>query len=643
MAKIGKQTKPDRVSKTNEKKKNELIRSTANESELVEQLTQATIQLVGTPNDQKCLTPERPTTPNPTVSPTTGSPSPSEERSRSRFSTPNKYSPSPSPEPVKRTSITKVQQVEAPKLTGTIKQKAASHKSPQTIRTVPDPTLATPSSQKEEADREIRKKRESMSHKYYQDTGKIPKVTILNAHEYNMADLNKEFHRRYKPLTYTAALIRGKTQISLSTYQNYVQLLTFLDSKGVEFALIKERQKTSDFVIRGVPPSVGSDMIALDLERLGINAIKVSNMHSASGIKFPLYKVSVPTGPEAEHISKLTTLCYYTIKVETYRLRRLPPQCTRCQQYHHTIETCRNSPRCRFCAGEHLTRSCRQPRDANPVCVLCNENHCADSQECAHFKAVIENSRRRPPHQKTTDRQTKGNTTPTPTKTAIRRPSIVETPNTTTVPVPKPSYSQAVAQKQTKITEKRQMTQTTDGSQDRSRESRESANRQQAGTGVPPGVDRRPSSPKQQRQSRRDGRSSPGARASLLEQSNQLQQSARPEPTAAEGKQDGGGVTGPRRTCETTVTTNHTDTTVQLTERTPKCPLLQSNAESLPRLTDIVTGILKQAFPNPTGHRVIDAFVEAMFNYVDNPGPDALTNSINIFVAKLILGAAFSS
>ena len=143
---------------------------------------------------------------------------------------------------------------------------------------------------------------------------------------------------------------------------------------------------------------IGPNEVSASLERGGVKVMEVENMKSASGNPYPRYKVSYDLDA-GKDILKVTNCCYYKIRLEPYRATRPPPQCFRCQQYFHTLETCREVPRCR-CAGKHLTRLCRQPEEAPALCALCSGNHCADSTECPCFLAVMEriapNRRKKP-------------------------------------------------------------------------------------------------------------------------------------------------------------------------------------------------------------------------------------------------------
>ena len=167
-------------------------------------------------------------------------------------------------------------------------------------------------------------------------------------------------------------------------------------------------------------------------------------MIAANGTPAPMYKAVVVKNPFADaNLLKIAGICYYKVTVEPFRPFKPPPQCSRCQEYFHTAETCRNSPRCRKCAGEHPTRSCRQPRDAPPICVLCKENHCADSKECAYLEAAMESKPQRRGNNNRTNNNNNNNNTnqtennrekPTPNKHTASTQTV---PNKPTGTIPK--------------------------------------------------------------------------------------------------------------------------------------------------------------------------------------------------------------
>ncbi|KAJ6176717.1 hypothetical protein N7485_003631 [Penicillium canescens] len=69
-------------------------------------------------------------------------------------------------------------------------------------------------------------------------------------------------------------------------------------------------------------------------------------------------------------------------------------QCHRCQQYGHIGRTCSaNSPKCVYCAGDHLSPDCRGKQDATLIerkCANCGGAHAAWSRSCKVHQAEID-------------------------------------------------------------------------------------------------------------------------------------------------------------------------------------------------------------------------------------------------------------
>ena len=61
----------------------------------------------------------------------------------------------------------------------------------------------------------------------------------------------------------------------------------------------------------------------------------------------------------------------------------------RCQEYGHTKNYCRNTPRCVKCAEHHLTSDCpRKTQDGNVTCVNCNKPRPANYRGCEVHKQL---------------------------------------------------------------------------------------------------------------------------------------------------------------------------------------------------------------------------------------------------------------
>ncbi|PSN42458.1 hypothetical protein C0J52_18913, partial [Blattella germanica] len=143
-------------------------------------------------------------------------------------------------------------------------------------------------------------------------------------------------------------------------------------------------------VIRGLDQKIDPHMIQQDLADLGFRALRVVLMHSfRTRLPLPMFLVELEDGAAARDVLNLKSLLYFKVVVEDYRGRKLPPQCSRCQQYFHTAGSCRAPPSCRQCASKHLTKDCAVSRDTPPVCVNCNGPHRANYRGCPHYKALL--------------------------------------------------------------------------------------------------------------------------------------------------------------------------------------------------------------------------------------------------------------
>ena len=150
---------------------------------------------------------------------------------------------------------------------------------------------------------------------------------------YDMAEVNRNFICKYRPLNFNAYLIRGKTHVAVSREEDYLSLIRHLTYLNIDFSVTEVRKKTSLMVLRGIPAETSCHTIAEELQFYQIYLSVVEGMHSPEGIPYPLHQVRVLKGEETEKLKVLKSLFGYGIKVEPFRTRRPPPQCTRCQEF----------------------------------------------------------------------------------------------------------------------------------------------------------------------------------------------------------------------------------------------------------------------------------------------------------------------
>ena len=215
-------------------------------------------------------------------------------------------------------------------------------------------------------------------------TNKFPVVKIAREYTGRMMQLSSEFHRTYGSYAFNSNLVKGGVEVRFTVIDDLKKYTSFLEAKNITYCFLNN-YFTRKFVIRGIPADAGEEAVHSELENKGITVDVVTQMNSPTGVRYPLYLVGIPEGPSVEKFKTLEELGFFKITIEDYRIRRGPPQCTRCQRYYHSAEVCTNAPACRNCAGPHFLRHCKHPRDSEPLCVNCKGAHQANSAMCPLF------------------------------------------------------------------------------------------------------------------------------------------------------------------------------------------------------------------------------------------------------------------
>ena len=70
------------------------------------------------------------------------------------------------------------------------------------------------------------------------------------------------------------------------------------------------------------------------------------------------------------------------VEITPYRQTKLLPLCKNCESWGHSKCYCRKEPRCVKCAGKHSTVQCRKPKEAQPKCYICREDHPSNYRGC---------------------------------------------------------------------------------------------------------------------------------------------------------------------------------------------------------------------------------------------------------------------
>jgi hypothetical protein len=80
-------------------------------------------------------------------------------------------------------------------------------------------------------------------------------------------------------------------------------------------------------------------------------------------------------------LHEITSILGSKVEIQPLRKSRLIPQCAKHTGTHNG--TVKKDPKCVKCAGNHHTKECRKPKEAQPKCVHCGEAHPANYQGCS--------------------------------------------------------------------------------------------------------------------------------------------------------------------------------------------------------------------------------------------------------------------
>ena len=172
---------------------------------------------------------------------------------------------------------------------------------------------------------------------------------------------------------------------------DYTTIIKALMEKNTEFHTFKPRQNRSfRVVIRNVHPSTEVQDIKRALNEKEQDVTNIWNVKQIGTNKpLPIHFIDLNPNPTNKDIYQITTLLHTTVVVEAPHIRRISPQCQRCQKYGRTKNYCRNTPKCVKCAESYMTSdSIRRTPDAAVKCANSGEQHPANYRGCSVHKSL---------------------------------------------------------------------------------------------------------------------------------------------------------------------------------------------------------------------------------------------------------------
>lgn len=186
----------------------------------------------------------------------------------------------------------------------------------------------------------------------------------------------------------------AEVKIQLAKGKHFKPVIEMLDNNKTQYHTYKPKtEKSFRVVVKGLHSSITTEDITTALEKLGHEVTNVWNIkHRITKQALPMHYVDIKTKDNNKSIYNIKELSQNVVKVEPPHVKRIIPQCTRCQSYGHTKNFCRKLEKCVKCAGNHNTKNCeRKERDNNVKCINCNGTHPANYRGCIVHKQLQQN------------------------------------------------------------------------------------------------------------------------------------------------------------------------------------------------------------------------------------------------------------
>jgi len=157
-----------------------------------------------------------------------------------------------------------------------------------------------------------------------------------------------------------------------------------------------KQEKPYKIVIRGLHPSTNVSDIKNELEQLGHDVVRVTNIivkrrinKALTKVALLLFFVDLVSKPSNKNVYELNYMLNCRIKVEPPRKKSEIPQCKRCQSFGHTQNYCQRQAMCVKCGESHHSTECKKPKKAPCKCANCGQDHTANWKDCPVYKAKL--------------------------------------------------------------------------------------------------------------------------------------------------------------------------------------------------------------------------------------------------------------
>ena len=229
----------------------------------------------------------------------------------------------------------------------------------------------------------------------------VPPKTGLNVYRIITREFTSELevlallHCKYPKLDCGRKQTSNRSVLLIPKTQKVCDLLeslTKLNGKNVSFEAMKNKSNVQTGILSYVPPYLTEEAI-MNTEKV-LSAARIFRWD-------PVLQQKVET-----EMVKFTYEGPLPAKIRlgicgNFRVRPFvpnPTRCYKCQKFGHVATTCRSrAPRCRLCAGAHMTEQCQalrnNGRQVEVKCANCGQAHPASSGLCTKLRDITATKR----------------------------------------------------------------------------------------------------------------------------------------------------------------------------------------------------------------------------------------------------------
>ncbi|GBM49858.1 hypothetical protein AVEN_191256-1 [Araneus ventricosus] len=174
--------------------------------------------------------------------------------------------------------------------------------------------------------------------------------------------------------------------------ESILQILALLNERKAEYLLNESYdERPIKVVIKDLSDETDPQEIVDDLTSKGYAINRITQMKNYRLKKLlPMFLVEIKKKGKYLNIYNEKSICYFRVKIETYRKKAKATICYNCSGFYHAARNCHLKPKCIKCGGEHPTRECSiKDKIAEPKCVNCGESgHLAAWKGCKSYPII---------------------------------------------------------------------------------------------------------------------------------------------------------------------------------------------------------------------------------------------------------------